>query len=123
MNGKNECPDCGNGFYEKCGCGYQLPYRAKMQQQAPVQQPLIPPLVPLNREQVKQRVEGMYGVTGHREESYDYLAWAKVLRTKYLNGEKLLLCQTSLASGALNETWKNGQVMANAHQPIESAYE
>ncbi len=37
------------------------------------------------------------------------LAFARKLRERYLSGEKLIDCQILLASGALNETWKDGQ--------------
>lgn len=45
----------------------------------------------------------MYGKTPHP------LEWARILRQKYLDGINLLPVQINLASGALNEVWKDRQ--------------
>ncbi len=39
--------------------------------------------------------------------SYDYRAWAKELKRRYLSGEHLLIMQEDMASAALNEVWNN----------------
>jgi len=39
----------------------------------------------------------------------DYLAWAKILKNRYLSGECLIICQIKLASQALGEVWANHQ--------------
>lgn len=44
-----------------------------------------------------------------KPESYDWLAWARKLRDRYLSGEHLIDCQIRIASEALCETWGSGQ--------------
>ena len=43
------------------------------------------------------------------KDGYDFLHWAKCLRTCYLSGERLLPMQIVMASAALGEVWSNRQ--------------
>lgn len=55
-----------------------------------------------------ERVEQLASVAA-RPAAYDYRAWAKELRSRYLAGEHLLPIQITMASEALNEVWDKGQ--------------
>lgn len=69
---------------------------------------LLPPPSPLSRDEAAKRANEI-GVIVSRYPA-DGLGWAKMLRNKYLAGEKLLPIQISLASEALGEVWSMGKV-------------
>ncbi|MDE2106643.1 MAG: hypothetical protein KGL39_56025 [Patescibacteria group bacterium] len=45
-----------------------------------------------------------------KPDAYDWLGWAKRLRTRYLGGERLLPVQIDMASSALGESWALGSI-------------
>ncbi len=45
-----------------------------------------------------------------KPDAYDWLGWAKKLRTRYLGGERLLPVQIDMASSVLGETWSLNSV-------------
>ena len=45
-----------------------------------------------------------------KTDAYDWLGWAKKLRTRYLGGERLLPVQIDMASEALGESWSLNSV-------------
>ena len=66
------------------------------------------PAPEISREVAAQRVEQLAEKTSLPK--LDPRGWAKALRREYIAGKKLLPIQIDMASEALGEVWKNGQI-------------
>lgn len=70
----------------------------------------LPPPAPLDRDTASKRAAEL-GI-GKSRYPADGLGWAKILREKYLSGERLIPIQISMASEALGEKWAHGKIEA-----------
>lgn len=74
--------------------------------------PAISPPKPLSKSEADRRVSEISSKIGLKKDPHAASdSWARRLRERYLAGERLEAIQVSLASGALGEVWKGGQVM------------
>ena len=62
------------------------------------------PAPEIDQAEAARRIEQVAAAV-KKPDAYDWLRWAKTLRTRYLGGERLLPVQIDMASAALGETW------------------
>lgn len=80
--------------------------------------PAIAPPQALSKSEAEKRVSEIGNKIGLKKDPHAASdSWARKLRDRYLSGERLETIQVSLASEALGDLWKSGQVTQSQEAP------